>query len=68
MKILTAEQIRAWDQYTIEHEPIFSIDLMERAASKCLEWLEENNFFVYPFAIFCGKGNNAAMVLPLPEC
>ena len=58
MKILTAEQIRAWDQYTIEHEPIFSIDLMERAASKCLEWLEENNFFVYPFAIFCGKGNN----------
>lgn len=58
MKILTAEQIRAWDQFTIEHEPITSIELMERAASKCFEWLEENNWFIYPFAIFCGKGNN----------
>lgn len=58
MKILTAEQIRAWDQFTMEHEPISSIDLMERAASKCFEWLEENNLLNYPFAIFCGKGNN----------
>jgi ADP-dependent NAD(P)H-hydrate dehydratase / NAD(P)H-hydrate epimerase len=58
MKILSAEQIRAWDQYTITNEPIPSIDLMERAASKCFEWLEENNFLIYPFAIFCGKGNN----------
>ena len=58
MKILTAEQIRAWDQYTIEHEPVSSIDLMERAASKCFEWLEENNCLIHPFTIFCGKGNN----------
>lgn len=58
MKILTAEQIRTWDQFTIEHEPIASIDLMERAATKCFEWLEENNWFIHSFAIFCGKGNN----------
>src|SRR6185503_1273591 len=58
MKILSAEQIRAWDQYTIANEPIASIDLMERAASKCFEWLEENNWLISPFAIFCGKGNN----------
>src|SRR5688572_366676 len=58
MKILNAEQIRAWDQYTIEHEPIASIDLMERAAAKCFEWLEENSWFVHSFSIFCGKGNN----------
>ncbi len=58
MKILNAEQIRAWDQYTIEHEPIASIDLMERAATKCFEWLEENSWFVHAFSIFCGKGNN----------
>jgi NAD(P)H-hydrate epimerase len=58
MKILSAEQIRAWDQFTITNDPISSIDLMERAASKCFEWLEENNFLIYPFAIFCGKGNN----------
>ncbi|HET6768891.1 MAG TPA: NAD(P)H-hydrate dehydratase [Chitinophagaceae bacterium] len=58
MKILSAEQIRAWDQYTIEHEPTASIDLMERAAAKCFEWLEDNSWFVYSFSIFCGKGNN----------
>ena len=58
MKILNAEQIRAWDQYTIQNEPIASIDLMERAAAKCFQWLEENSWFVYSFSIFCGKGNN----------
>ena len=32
MKILTGAQIRELDKYTIEHEPIASIDLMERSA------------------------------------
>ena len=58
MKILNAEQIRAWDQYTIEYEPIASIDLMERAATSCFEWLDDNGWLVQPFAVFCGKGNN----------
>ncbi|HEU5167658.1 MAG TPA: NAD(P)H-hydrate dehydratase [Chitinophagaceae bacterium] len=58
MKILNAEQIRAWDQYTMEHEPIMSIDLMERAATKCFEWLDNNGWLVHSFAVFCGKGNN----------
>jgi NAD(P)H-hydrate epimerase len=58
MKILSAEEIRQWDQYSIQHEPIASIDLMERAASKCVEWLEENGYVEDHFAIFCGKGNN----------
>jgi len=58
MKVLNAEQIRAWDQYTMKHEPIASIDLMERAATKCFEWLENNSWFVHSFSIFCGKGNN----------
>lgn len=58
MKILKADQIRSWDQYTIEHEPIASIDLMERAATKCFEWLDDNGWFVHSFAVFCGKGNN----------
>src|SRR5436190_8406073 len=58
MKILSAEQIREWDQYTIRHEPIGSIDLMERAAGKCVEWLQENNFLNQPVSIICGKGNN----------
>src|SRR5438876_584597 len=42
MKIFTAEEIRLWDQYTIGHEPIASIDLMERAAMRCVHWLETN--------------------------
>ena len=32
MKILTGGQFRELDSYTIEHEPIASIDLMERAS------------------------------------
>src|SRR5262249_18694053 len=59
MKILTAKQLREADQYTIRHEPIRSIDLMERAAGKCTEWLIKN---IRPshsnFKIFCGPGNN----------
>ena len=58
MKILSAEEIRLWDQYTIQHELITSIDLMERAAGKCVDWLEENGYVENAFTIFCGKGNN----------
>lgn len=57
MKILSAEQIRKWDEYTILNEPITSLDLMERAAAKCTEWIEER-FSDKAFKIFCGKGNN----------
>src|SRR5258705_10019420 len=39
MKILSAEQLRAVDRYTIGHEPIASIDLMERAAAAFVKWL-----------------------------
>ncbi len=58
MKILSAEEIRQWDQYTIENEPILSIQLMERAATKCAEWLLQQYPDAGSFAIFCGKGNN----------
>lgn len=58
MKVLDAEQIRAWDQYTMLHEPVSSINLMERAACKCVEWLEQNEYAGKNFSIFCGKGNN----------
>jgi ADP-dependent NAD(P)H-hydrate dehydratase / NAD(P)H-hydrate epimerase len=58
MKILTAAQIREWDQYTMQDEPIVSIDLMERAAKTCFKWLDENGWLVHGFTVFCGKGNN----------
>ncbi|HEY0434884.1 MAG TPA: NAD(P)H-hydrate epimerase, partial [Chitinophagaceae bacterium] len=58
MKVLDSAQIRDWDLYTIGHEPVASIDLMERAAVACVRWLEEHSFPDHAFAIFCGKGNN----------
>ncbi len=58
MKILSAKQIRAVDAYTIDQEPIASIDLMERAANACFKWLIEKYSKDRPFIIFCGLGNN----------
>ena len=58
MKILSAEQIRALDKYTIEHEPISSIDLMERAASKFTEAILDITSPDDTILIFCGMGNN----------
>lgn len=58
MKIFDTQQIRDWDAYTIEHEPIASIDLMERAAGMCYEWIRTNVRKECPIKIFCGRGNN----------
>ena len=59
MKILSASQIRALDAYTIEHEPIASIDLMERAAQTFSNWFTEQFSDIRrPIHIFCGIGNN----------
>jgi NAD(P)H-hydrate epimerase len=58
MKILTAEQIRKVDAYTIAHEPVKSIDLMERAANQCCGWIKENLGNDLSIKIFVGSGNN----------
>lgn len=59
MKILTAPQIREADQYTILHEPIPSLLLMERAAHKVVEILVNEYQSTYRVKhIFCGTGNN----------
>lgn len=58
MKILTAAQVKAWDQFTIQNEPISSIDLMERAAAACVKWILDHYPSYNQFSIFCGKGNN----------
>ncbi len=57
-KILTAEQTRAADQYTIEHEPIASIDLMERASIAFTDWFKDRFAPGQSVFIFCGTGNN----------
>jgi ADP-dependent NAD(P)H-hydrate dehydratase / NAD(P)H-hydrate epimerase len=58
MKIFSAAQIRNWDEYTIQNEPISSINLMERAARQCADWIIHNRYATQHIHIFCGKGNN----------
>lgn len=65
MQIFTAEQIRAWDEFTIKQEPVASIDLMERAAESCFSWLESSEYLNRSFSIYCGKGNNGGDGLAL---
>jgi ADP-dependent NAD(P)H-hydrate dehydratase / NAD(P)H-hydrate epimerase len=58
MKLLSTQQIKAWDNYTIQNEPIASIDLMERASEVFTHWfsaLYDSENTVY---VFCGTGNN----------
>src|SRR5215813_7306938 len=58
MKLLSPQQIHEWDNYTIEHEPIASIDLMERAARQCTNFIIDEILISNGVKIFCGKGNN----------
>lgn len=58
VKLLSARQIRDWDAYTIEHEPISSRMLMERAAAAFADWLYALTGSSSPLHIFCGPGNN----------
>ncbi len=58
MKILNRQQIREADAYTIQHDPIASIDLMERAAGLFVKRLLKKIKNTRIIHIFCGKGNN----------
>jgi NAD(P)H-hydrate epimerase len=58
MKILGTEQVKLADAYTIEHEPILSIDLMERAAQSFVEVFFKDHSPKEPIAVICGPGNN----------
>ena len=58
MKILTTDQIRAADAYTIENEPISSIDLMERASCSFVEAYLNLPVGQSAVTVICGPGNN----------
>lgn len=58
MKIFTSEKIRQADAYTIEHEPVPSVMLMERAAEQLAEWINTYIPKKSPVKIFVGPGNN----------
>ncbi|WP_421753348.1 NAD(P)H-hydrate dehydratase [Croceimicrobium sp.] len=65
MKILSISQTQAADRYAIEHEPISSLDLMERAAQALLSWFLQNIDPSRPIVLICGKGNNGGDGLAL---
>ena len=59
MKILSRDQIRAADAFTIESQKIRSDELMERAGTAVFQWLHgQLNGSPVTFHIFCGIGNN----------
>ncbi len=58
MKILTAQQIGNVDKLTINSEPIASVDLMERAACACHDWIKDHFANNLEIKVFAGPGNN----------
>lgn len=57
MKFFNTPLIKAIDAYTIEHEPVASIDLMERAAHALTAAVLER-YAGRTFMVFAGSGNN----------
>ena len=63
MKIFTSAQIHELDHYTMEHEPIRSIDLMERAAKALTRAITDSWTNTTPVVVFAGPGNNGGDAL-----
>ena len=65
MKIVSCKQIKEIDSYTIKHEPIASIDLMERASAQLFSWIAGRYGISEHFVTFAGPGNNGGDGLAL---
>lgn len=63
MKIFPTNSIKKLDAYTIEHEPIASIDLMERAAKVLTKAITQRWGSETPVTVFAGPGNNGGDAL-----
>ena len=65
MKILSAAQLKIADAFTIEHEPVSSVNLMERASRAvtdkiCSRWTPDTIV-----KVFAGPGNNGGDALAI---
>lgn len=58
LRILNTSQIKSLDEYTIKHEPIASIDLMERACHAFVSWFTLHFDVTKKVGVVCGTGNN----------
>jgi hydroxyethylthiazole kinase-like uncharacterized protein yjeF len=65
MNLFLSSQIKEIDNYTIENEPVSSIELMERAARKLFDWVVRHFNRTTRIIIFAGPGNNGADGLAL---
>ncbi|HCI54565.1 MAG TPA: NAD(P)H-hydrate dehydratase [Bacteroidales bacterium] len=65
MKIFTGQQIKEIDKFTIENEPISSVDLMERAAGKIFSWIVSRFGRSHKIVVVAGPGNNGGDGLAL---
>jgi len=63
MKLFTCRQIAEIDLLTIKHEPISSIDLMERASMQVADWIINYFGSFRPLWFFAGPGNNGGDAL-----
>ena len=57
MKIISTNQMRELDALTCEIQGIKPVELMERAAAKCFDFIEAR-FRGDRFVVFAGMGNN----------
>ena len=65
MKIFTSAQIKELDKFTIENEPISSLNLMERAAQTMTRAITELWASSTPIVVFAGPGNNGGDALAI---
>ena len=63
MKIFTSSAVRQIDEYTIQHEPVHSVDLMERAAGAFVKRFTELYDVSSRVLVFAGPGNNGGDAL-----
>ena len=63
MKILNCKQQKEADAYTIEHEGILSINLMEKAAGMLTEAITRRWDKSHRIVVFAGPGNNGGDAL-----
>ncbi len=63
MKLFPAHVIKEIDAYTVRHESVASIDLMERAACELTKAVAERWGKEVPVTVFAGPGNNGGDAL-----
>ena len=63
IKIFPTIQLKELDAYTIENEPVSSIDFMERASRALARAMSERWSAETPFTVFAGPGNNGGDAL-----